>query len=289
MKRNILISVLISLTMGLFAQETEDKPIDKPVRDPFASGYLIDNQTTVIQSPKTLEYVIQHRFGNVNNGLTDLFGIYAPGSNIRTGLNYVIAQNLQIGWGITKLNMYNDFNIKYTILEQTRKNSIPVAVGVYANMAIDGRNKSEFGKNYEFSDRLSYFSQLIVGRKFNNWLTLQVATSFTHFNSVDTLLDHDKIGIHFSGRAKISPQGSIIFNYDIPLMIKGLSEYNEFTNHPLPNLAIGAEIATSTHAFHIFIGTANGIIPQEIMMYNHNDYTNMEMSLGFLITRLWNF
>lgn len=289
MKRNIIIAILICLSFGLYAQENEDKPIDKPVRTPFESGLLIDGQTTVIQGPKTLEMVIQHRFGNVNNGISDLFGIYAAGSNIRMGLDYVVAKNLQIGWGITKLNMYNDFNIKYTIVEQTRKNTIPVAVAIFANTAIDGRNSSEFGKNYEFSDRLSFFSQLIVGRKFNSWLSLQVAGSFTHFNSVDTLMEHDKIGLHFSGRAKISPQGSFIFNYDMPLKIQGIAEYNEFTNLPLPNLALGFEIATSTHAFHIYVGTANGIIPQEVIMYNQNDFTNGEMSLGFLITRLWNF
>lgn len=156
-------------------------------------------------------------------------------------------------------------------------------------MGIDGRNNSVFGKDYKFSNRLNYFSQIIVGRKFTNWLSLQVAGSFTHYNQVDAKLDHDKIGVHFNGRIKFSPQGSFIFNYDMPLQIKGISEHTEFTNAPKPNLSFGAEVATSTHAFQIVIGTSSGLLPQEVIMYNQNDFTKGEMSIGFLITRLWSF
>lgn len=290
MKKILFSACLLWISLGMLAQDAETpKKKDKPVREPFSSGYLIDNQTTVIAAPKTLEYVIQHRFGTIENGSSDLWGIYAPGANIRMGLNYVVTKNLQVGWGITKLNMYNDFNIKWTILEQTRKNTVPVAVGFYGNMAINAQNSSEFGVNYEFTDRLSYFSQLIVGRKFNNWLSLQVAGSFTHYNSVDSLYEHDKIGIHINGRAKVSPQTSVIFTYDIPLHLEGIAEHSTFKDPSLPSLAIGAEIATSTHAFQIYLGTATGILPQEVIMNNQYDFTEGEMSFGFVVTRLWNF
>jgi hypothetical protein len=61
---------------GIFAQEEEE--VDKPVRFPFASGYLIDNQTTLVPVPGTLEFVMQHKFGSIENGMSDFFGIYSP-------------------------------------------------------------------------------------------------------------------------------------------------------------------------------------------------------------------
>jgi len=291
----------------LFAQEatTEEKEKaekDKPVSAPYESGYLIDAQTSVISAPKTLEFVIQHKFGSMENGKSDLWGIYAPGANVRLGLDYVIRKNLLIGAGITKKNMYTDLNAKWTIFEQTKGNTIPVAVTVYGNVAIDGRNISAFESGtmrvaYQMSnfhpfnvlDRLSYFSQLIVGRRFNSWLSLQTAVSFTHYNAVPTTADHDKVGIHFSGRAKVSPQGSIIFNYDMPLKIKSISEQREWINPPKPNLAIGYEMSTFTHAFQVYVGTADGIIPQDIMMWNQRDWTDNGLAIGFTITRLWMF
>jgi len=291
-----IIAFVLFISNPLLAQENEfieekaPKKIDKPVRSPFGSGYLIDNLSTDVPIKKTLEFIIQHKFGIIENGSSDLFGIYAPGSNIRMGLNYVLFDNVQLGYGLTKKNMNSDFNIKWSVLKQTRKNTMPVSLTLFANLALDGRNKDVFGIDYSSTNRISYFSQAIVSRKFTDWLSLQVAGSFTHYNSVDTILDHDKVGIHFSGRVKFSPQSSFIFNYDIPLDIESLySSYGNEALKPKPNLAFGVEIATSTHAFQIFIGTADGLLPQDVMMYNRNDFTKGEMALAFSITRLWNF
>ena len=204
--------------------------------------------------------------------------------------------------GLTKKNMYTDLNAKWTILEQTRENTVPVAVSLYGVMAIDGRNKNSFGTgkvwhsgeglsefDITFADRFSYFSQLIIGRKFTHWLSLQAAASFTHYNMVGHQYDHDKVGLHFNGRLRFSYQSSFIFNYDVPLKIKQLSEQTEWVDHPKPNLAVGVEISTATHAFQIYAGSSDGIIPQDVMLWNQNDWKNKGMAFGFTITRLWNF
>jgi hypothetical protein len=307
MKKNILFIILfsfistISVAQDVATDTTGVKEKDKPVRSPFGSGYLIDAQTTFIPAAHTLEAIIQHKFGPIENGHSDLWGIYAPGSNIRLGLNYVVKKNVQVGIGITKKNMATDLNVKWTIFNQTRKNTCPVAVAFFGNVAVDGRNVSAFesGKvreafsgpvsEFAFSDRLSYFSQLIIGRKFNDWLSLQAAVSFTHYNSVGTLYDHDKIGVHFNGRIKVSSQGAIIFNYDEPLRIKDISEQHEWTNPSKSNLSFGYEISTGTHVFQIYMGTFSGLIPQDNMMWNQNDISKHQFSIGFNITRLWGF
>lgn len=287
MKRSILISISLIIGTSLFAQEVKQE--DKPVRAPFNSGILIDNQTTAIPSVKTLEYYIQHKFGQIDNGFSDLFGLYAPGANIRMALNYVPLKNLQVAYGLSRVRMYSDFSVKYTILEQTRQNTIPVAVGVFANIAIDGRNDEAFGKNYKFSNRFSYFTQLIVGRKINEWLSVQANASFTHYNITEPGIDHDKVSVGFNGRANFSPQSSILFQYDIPLQIQGIAEHREFLNPAKPNLGIGWEIRTSTHAFHIYLSSIDGMIPQHSMLYNQNDWTKGDMMIGFSITRMWSF
>ncbi|MBI9033314.1 MAG: hypothetical protein JEZ03_02470 [Bacteroidales bacterium] len=291
--KNILLFIvsIVFIAQAGFGQEVEEtkKKKDKPVRSPFESAYLIDNQTQVIPTANTLESVIQHRFGTIDNGVKDLWGVYASGANTRIGFNYSLMDNLLVGWGITKDKMYNDFQVKYNVIQQTRKNTIPVTVTLYGNMAIDGRNEVVFGKNYTFTNRFSYFSQLIVGHKFSDWVSVQVNTSFTHYNSVVKTGDHDKMGVGFSGRFKFSPQSSILFQYDMPLKIKGISEQTEWLNHPMPNVGIGYEVSTSTHAFQVFLSSARGMIPQEIYMFNQNDWTDAGLVVGFNITRLWSF
>ena len=178
---------------------------------------------------------------------------------------------------------------------------MPVSVTLYGVVAVDGRNESAFGygkvvdtkgmtlpKSVALNDRLSYFSQLIVARKFTDWLSLQAAVSFTHYNMVGWDENHDLVGLHASGRIKFSPQSSFIFNYDAPLKINDISEQTEWIQ-PNPNCAFGVEISTYTHTFQIFVSTVNGIIPQDNMMWNQNDWQKKGLAIGFNITRLWMF
>lgn len=286
----LIVLVLFSGHFALAQEETQtETKVDKPVRSPWESGTLVNHQTSVTQSKNTLEMVISHRFGTVDNGISDVFGIMAPGANIRIGFNYSILDNLNVGFGTNSQKKYQDFQAKYTPLQQTRENTIPVSVTLYGNAAIDGREDAVFGVDYEFSDRLSYFSEIIVGRKFNDWLSVQASANFTHYNSVDSLLDNDKVGLGFGGRIKFSPQSSLTLELGVPLKIESISQHTSFTNHPKPHFSIGYEVSTSTHAFQIFITNGLGILPQELYMYNLSEFDSKSIRFGFNITRLWNF
>jgi hypothetical protein len=194
-----------------------------------------------------------------------------------------------VGWGTTKFRKAQDFQLKYNVLQQTRSNSIPLSLTLFGNFGINCMPDETFGPNYTFTNRFSYFSQLIITRRFDNHLSMQFAPSFTHFNSVDSLYEHDKIGLSFGARYKISPQTSFMAAVDWPLEVQGIAEYENFTDSPKPNFTIGAEISTSTHAFHLYFGTSQGILPQEIMLRNQSDFFNKQFLIGLNITRLWNF
>ena len=276
----ILTLCAIAFCSATYGQEADEKEKDnRPVRPQFESGYLIDNQTVMIKQPATLEFIIQHRFGTLNSETFDLLGLYAP-SNIRIGLNYVIREDLSIGIGSTKNSKLQDGNVKYTFLKQTRSNSIPVSAALFAEAAYDAR-EDIFD---ETTQRLSYFSQLIIARSFNRKLSVQLAPSYSHFNIVDSLVEHSNLGISFNGRYKFSPQSSIIFSVD-----KNLTSQDTDVIDPQPNASIGIEVSTSSHAFQMFITTYNSIINQHNELYNTNDFTNGDVLIGFNITRLWNF
>jgi len=296
MKKIILSFILAFLVVGgTFAQSTTNekaKTDNSPVNSPWDSEVLIDNQTTLDAPAKTLEAFIQHRFGLVNtNEIHDLYGIYAPGANVRLAINYTPIKHLTIGYGITKTNMYSDFSAKYIVFRQTKSNSIPVAVALYGDFAVDGRPNVDFGTAYKFGNRYSYFGQLIVSRKFCNYFSLEATGNFTHYNSVPVGGNHDNIGVGVAGQIKFTTESSIIFQYDVPLKIQSISEETSFTdaNSAKPNFGFGYQVETAGHSFQIYITTASGILPQDIYMNNHNDWTKGDLMLGFTITRLWNF
>ncbi len=283
----IILSVFTVLIYNpAFAQKkdnSETKKTQKAVRTPWESGTLIDNQTGVVLPTKTLEFIIQHRFGVINSGTFDLGGIYGA-SNIRLALTYGLFKHFQIGIGTTKDSKYQDINWKYKILTQTRSNSIPLSLTYFGNISYSALEKDYFGENAVFADRISYYNQLIIGRRFSRLFSIQLSFQHSHFNMVDTTtissIKHDNFGIGIAARVKISPQSSINFEYDQPLTTP--SEIK-------PNLSLGIEIATSAHVFQIFITNYNGIIPQENLSYNTNDFFKGDILIGFNITRLWGF
>lgn len=279
---NFLLILLISAGFAQ-AQDTEiTEDVDnRAVRPPFESTWLIDNQTSVVPVKGTFQFDIQHRFGTVDNGFEDLFGFYAP-SNIRLGLSYVIIDNLSIGFGFAKDRKPVDFNAKYAIIQQTRSGNIPVSVTYYINGLMDSRESSFFVNS---TDRFAYFHQVIVSRRFNSKLSVQLSPSVTHFNYALENMENDHIAAALGARYRITAQSSVLFNYDQPIT-------KHTANNPNPNVSFGIEVSTSSHAFQVFMGNYSALSPQYNNMLNNNDWQAprlREFLIGFNITRLWNF
>jgi len=352
MKRFLLGFIFMMSGFGMVVAQDSipEQQTRKPLaKTPFESGYFIADQTVTLPPAKTLELVIQHDFGTIQQHWSDLFGIWGA-SNIRVGFNFTITKDLQIGFGTTKFKTLQDLSLKYIIARQ-RKGGFPVTITFYGNVALDARNKSFLGNNklksdldygsivkdsafranlvnqvntndslyglnyitynqatglgganksdlsslfdhtFKASYRFSYFAELMFARRFCNQFSAQLGVSWVHYNLVDYgEMDNnhvngtksDNINISGIGKIKVSPQTSILLSYSQPIM-------TYLNTPPWPNCGLGVEISTSTHAFQIFLTAANGLVPQEIVMYNHNNPYNGAILLGFNITRLWTF
>jgi hypothetical protein len=261
----------------------------KPVKNTFDCNWVQDNQSVMVPIKGTLEMDIQHRFGTIKNRWKDAYGIFAP-SNIRIGLSYVVKNNIQLGLGATKERMQCDLNGKLAIMRQSKaKQGWPVSITYFGNIVMDTRDKSNF---VVANDRYSYFNQLIIARKISDKLSLQVAPSLSHFNNVEGYVDengkiqpkmkNDHFAIAFSGRYRMTPKTNFMANYDQPLTQHAM-------NNPHPNISFGVEMVTSSHAFQVFLGNYQSIIPQSNNVFNKNDFQDRGFLIGFNITRLWNF
>lgn len=276
------IKLCITLVMCGFAfnvvAQDEDDTGKLPVRSPFETGMLIDNPTIVNPLKGALELNIIHRFGLIDNGTTDLFGIYAP-SNIKMALSYGVMDRVTIGLGTTKDNKLQDLNWKVALLRQNRNGSVPLSISYFGNFTVDARSKESFGPadRYREIHRFSYFTQFIFARKFNEMVSFQVAPSMSYFNAIDTGYQHVIFGVSVGGRAKIFSSSSILFEYDHSLTQHDIIEVK-------PNLGIGYEIGTATHAFQIFVSNFRGIVPQYNYAFNTNDLSKGKFVFGFNIT-----
>lgn len=282
MRKLSLTLFILLATIQSFAQDEESDKSDKqPARAAFESALLIDLQSVVVPSAKTLEFDMQHRFGTVENGISDLYGIYAPGANIRLGFMYAPVNNLSVGFNFAKFKKYLDLNAKYAILKQRKDWSIPISLTYYGNTAIDTRAPENFNEDVH---RLSFFNELIIASRISPRISLQISPGFSHFNAVDSLYKNDMMAVAVAGRYKFSAQSSILVNY-----VHQLTNHDDPEFNLQPGLAIAWEISTSSHAFQIFVTNFQGILQQENIAYNQFEFTKGDILIGFNITRLWNF
>lgn len=256
-------------------------------KNTFSGSLIIDNQTVMVPAKHTFEFDIQHRFGTIDNGYSDFYGIFAS-SNIRLGFCYTPINNLQLGFGITKDRMQWDGNIKYAIAEQAVSHGCPISITYYGNMAVSTLpKKGNFISDY---DRISYFNQLIIARKINKHISIQVSPSLSYFNNVEGYMSSEgtikpkmknaHYAIAIMGRYKLTSKMGVIANYDQPLT-------QHPTNNPHPNISFGIDLGSMGHSFQIFLGNYQSIIPQANNVFNQNYYKMSSYCIGFNITRRW--
>lgn len=278
----------------------------KPVKNTFRSVWIIDDQTVMVPIKGTLEADIQHRFGTVENGPKDLWGIYAS-ANMRIGLSYTPVNKLSLGFGATRNNgnMLLDGSAKYALLKQT-KGVYPVSITYYGNMAYGTKaDPQHFLYTYQ-SERWSFFNELIVARKVTDKFSVQVAAGLSHQNSVPGFYAQKDTSVYVykkqkfdvftssvSARYVLSEVTSVIVDYDQPL--------TKFpADNPHPNLAFGFEFNTSGHTFQLFAGNYSLLNPQQNILYNKNNPFGFKQAdgtkvkggqflIGFNITRIWNY
>ncbi len=282
-KITLLACVMLPL-FGLTQEKDKDSIVDKPERPAFEGSTIIDNQTNVLNIKKTLEIQMSHRFGLINGGENDLAGIWAP-SNIRIGLTYALLDWITVGYGTTKFDRLQDFNLKVGLLRQTRSNRIPLSITYYGNATVSARPKENFDLRQH---RYSYFNQIIFAKRFNPNLSLQIAPSISHYNLVETFMENDRISIAFGGRYKISPNTAVMFDYSQPLNQWDDPERPDIEFNS-PGVSFGVEFATSGHIFQLLISNYDGIVPQKNHVFNQNNFFDGDFLIGFNITRKYNF
>ena len=102
MKRNIYLISFVCLATLLFTNTaiSQEEKEDKPVRAPFETLILIDNQTTTNPDKGQWNLEIQHRFSQIQD-ISDIYGIYGS-ANTRIGVTYGITDRFMLGLGTTR-------------------------------------------------------------------------------------------------------------------------------------------------------------------------------------------
>jgi hypothetical protein len=254
----------------------------------FKAFFIVNTQTVEGPSGGVLNAEIQHRFGTLNSGAYNFWGL--DNATLRLGLDYGISDRLVVGIGRSSYLKTFDGYLKYKLLRQTQSsNAMPFTVSILGTATTytqDIPEDSFLNTTY----RTSYCLQLLIARKFSKSISIQITPTYLHYNLVPTKEDmSDVFALGVGGRVKISKRMSINaeYNYLFPNQIVSTKTYNSFS--------VGWDIETGGHVFQLvctnsqsmavtqYIGQSIYAVPQSTGSWGMGD-----IYFGFNISRVFN-
>jgi hypothetical protein len=266
--------------------QLDAKPDNNITIATFKDSRLIDQQTLECLGPQTLNVEISHRFGQINSGSYNAWGIDGP-ANIRIGLDYSYDGRLMAGIGRTSDEKLFDGYLQYRLIRQKDDGSMPVSVTLFTSMAYTTlQNLSGEPEIYFYeSDRLSYAHEIMVGRKFTPRFSLQLSGYLIHSNVTQNIGDKNDIyAIGGATRYKLTKSFALTAEYAYCLN----NYYATVPNvHYYNSMGVGFEIETGGHVFQILLTNSFGLNETEFVPFTTASWSNAGIRVGFNISRVF--
>jgi hypothetical protein len=289
MRRLSLIILLFLVPIGIFAQndlmnlldENPGKEINYTTAT-FKSTRIINGHSVEKMPAGQLDVRISHRFGLVNTGAYEFFGL--DQANMHLSLEYGILKWLMVGVGRGTYEKTFDGFAKFTILRQSTGAKVsPVSVSILSSAAVNSLKWSDPSKTYYFSSRLSYVGQVLVARKINQALSVQLTPSYVHRNLVSTELDpNDLFAMGAGGRLKLSKRISL--NAEYYYMANPKTYMSQAVYNPL---SLGIDIETGGHVFQLLFTNSVSMIEKGFIGETTGQWRKGDIHFGFNISRVF--
>ncbi len=260
-----------------------DEPTTNYTYATFKTTRVINAQSVENPAAGVLIFLIQHRFGRLNSGAYELFGL--DQATLRLGFEYGITDRLAIGIGRSTYQKTYDGFVKYKIFRQsTGLKEMPVTLIYIATTDIISLKWEDYTNpdrtNY-FSSRMSYTHQLLLARKFNKKLSLQLMPTLVHKNLVKYEEDKNNIySVGIGGRFKITNRTSFNAEYFYVIPDQIHSDYDN-------SLSLGFDIETGGHVFQLIFTNSKAMFDRGFITETQGKWGNGDVYFGFNISRVF--
>lgn len=281
MNKLVLLSLFSILPFSLFAQ-LERKLVNEnpPVELIFHAPRHINLLTVEPLDKKSLHFAIMHTFGPLDGGIENLFGL-DNGANIQFSFEFALSDKFSVAASRTSQDkLYNLFG-RYHVFQQTQNGSKPFSLSLAGG---GGVNSSSYGFLPEpaptFGERMSYFGQVMLARKFSPKISIQMTPMMAYFTDPRPIYqiegtENFYIALGFSGKYKVTDRSSLSLQY-IPNLNTDLRN----------NFGIGWDIEAGGHVFQMYFVTSQAL-NEQYLLAGGNGTIGDEFRLGFNVNRIF--
>ena len=249
----------------------------------FKSTRIINGHSIERMLPGQLDFRISHRFGMLNSGAYNLYGLDGP-ANMHFSLEYGIFNWLMVGVGRGSYEKTFDGFTKFSILRQsTGVREMPVSVSVLTSVALKTLKFPDQTRTNYYTSRLAYVGQVLVARKINEIFSVQLTPSYVHRNLVATELDPNDIWALGAGaRLKVTKRISLNGEY------YAIANPKTYLSQQIYNpLSVGFDIETGGHVFQLFFTNSLGMTEKQFIGGTTGQWKKGDIHFGFNISRVF--
>lgn len=246
----------------------------------FKSSRVLNGHSMEFIGKGELDVRILHRFGEINSGLNNLFGL--DQANMRLGFDYGVLNSLTIGVGRSNVGKELDGFIKFRpIWQSTGPGSFPLSIVLVSGITAHTQPWTDTANKNYLSNRLAFYNEIIIGRKFSEHFSLQLSPVFIHRNLVALAGDeNDVYAIGIGTRMKLSKRIAIVADYHY--IAKGLNK--QIYKDPF---SVGFDIETGGHVFQLLFTNATGMNEKSFITNTTSSWGKGSIRFGFNLSRIF--
>ena len=283
--RLVILSFFVSInslcSQGLLDELNEDGTEQTYYTEAtFKDTRIVNLQSNETTDKNVLHFVILHRFGKINDGFYNLFGI--DNAQMKMSFDYGITDDISISFARSNYQKTFEGSLKAKILKQsTGFRKMPVSITIYSACFYTNDTTGKY-YNYTNLQRLSFVQQAIITKKINKNLSLALVPSLVHKNIIQAPYElHDNFILGLGGRYKVSPRVSINAEYNLRLNLHEDDLYNN-------GLSLGCDIETGGHVFQLHVTNSKGMFERSFLTENLGTWREGRLYFGFNLSRVFN-
>lgn len=244
----------------------------------FKSLKIVNLESTKLAAKGDLYLVIAHRFGYIDNGFDDFFGLDV--ANTRIQFVYGLTNGITIHASRSGFQKAYEVATKYRLAGQ-KKQGFPFEIVGFNSLSINTELDKTTLPKLEFTDRLAYVNQILISRKFNDNLSLEIAPTHFHQNYVsNNSQDNSQFALGLGGRYKFSKRWSFNMDYAAHL--------NRASNSGFKNpLSVGFDLETGGHVFQMHFTNSQAMHESGYLGNTTGSWSDGQIAFGFNLIRVF--
>lgn len=267
---------IIAFSQEDLLDEIDEDPTNDYVTATFKGLKIVNFESTKLVAKKELTFVVAHRFGSIKNGFDTFFGL----DDAVTRLNFIYGLSDAVNISVSRSSFQKIYEsaIKYRLVRQ-KENGSPFTIVGYNSFLINTALDEVNYPKLEFQDRLGFTSQLLIARKINSKLSLQLAPTIFHDNFViDNNQDNSQYALGLGGRYKLGKRWSFNTDYGWHL--------NRSSSSPFKNpFSVGIDFETGGHVFQMHFTNAQAMNTNGFLGQATGDWGDGDIYFGFNLSR----